>query len=54
MSVSVFRGTPAGVQSIVISAFSISIDRTLAAVFIVSISTRAYMVNRFRGSIFAE
>ncbi len=46
------------VQSMVIyygtaQAFGINIDRTLAAVFIVSINTGAYMSEIVRGGIFA-
>ena len=46
--IEIFRGTPMIVQSMVIyygsaQAFGISIDRTIAAIFIVSINTGAYM-----------
>ncbi|SDB14732.1 putative lysine transport system permease protein [Streptococcus henryi] len=56
--IEVFRGTPMIVQSMVIyygtaQAFGISIDRTLAAIFIVSINTGAYMSEIVRGGIFA-
>ena len=51
-----FRGTPMMVQSIVIfygsaSAFGINLDRTLAAIMIVSINTGAYMSEIVRGGI---
>ena len=56
--IEIFRGTPMIVQSMVIyygtaQAFGINIDRTLAAVFIVSINTGAYMSEIVRGGIFA-
>ncbi|MBP2624079.1 ABC transporter substrate-binding protein/permease [Streptococcus oricebi] len=56
--IEVFRGTPMIVQSMVIyygsaQAFGISIDRTWAAIFIVSINTGAYMSEIVRGGIFA-
>lgn len=56
--IEVFRGTPMIVQSMVIyygtaQAFGINIDRTLAAIFIVSINTGAYMSEIVRGGIFA-
>ena len=56
--IEVFRGTPMIVQSMVIyygtaQAFGINIDRTLAAVIIVSINTGAYMSEIVRGGIFA-
>lgn len=56
--IEVFRGTPMIVQSMIIyygtaQAFGISIDRTLAAIFIVSINTGAYMSEIVRGGIFA-
>ncbi|MFP9086105.1 ABC transporter substrate-binding protein/permease [Streptococcus equi] len=56
--IEVFRGTPMIVQSMVIyygtaQAFGISIDRTLAAIVIVSINTGAYMSEIVRGGIFA-
>lgn len=51
-----FRGTPMMVQSMVIfygsaSAFGIDMDRTAAAIFIVSINTGAYMSEIVRGGI---
>lgn len=51
-----FRGTPMMVQSMVIfygsaSAFGIDMNRTLAAIFIVSINTGAYMSEIVRGGI---
>lgn len=51
-----FRGTPMMVQSMVIfygsaSAFGIDMDRTMAAIFIVSINTGAYMAEIVRGGI---
>ncbi|MFC3928516.1 ABC transporter permease subunit [Streptococcus caprae] len=56
--IEVFRGTPMIVQSMVIyygtaQAFGININRTLAAIFIVSINTGAYMSEIVRGGIFA-
>lgn len=56
--IEVFRGTPMIVQSMVIyygtaQAFGVSLDRTLAAIFIVSINTGAYMSEIVRGGIFA-
>ena len=56
--IEIFRGTPMIVQSIVIyygtaQAFGVSIDRTIAAIFIVSINTGAYMSEIVRGGIFA-
>lgn len=56
--IEVFRGTPMIVQSMVIyygtaQAFGLSIDRTIAAIFIVSINTGAYMSEIVRGGIFA-
>ena len=56
--IEIFRGTPMIVQAMVIyygtaQAFGISIDRTLAAIFIVSINTGAYMSEIVRGGIFA-
>ena len=56
--IEVFRGTPMIVQSMVIyygtaQAFGISLDRTWAAIFIVSINTGAYMSEIVRGGIFA-
>ncbi|HHU89735.1 MAG TPA: amino acid ABC transporter permease [Clostridiaceae bacterium] len=51
-----FRGTPMMVQAMVIyygsaEAFGISIDKYLAAIFIVSINTGAYMSEIVRGGI---
>lgn len=56
--IEVFRGTPMIVQSMVIyygtaQAFGINLDRTLAAIFIVSINTGAYMSEIVRGGIYA-
>lgn len=56
--IEVFRGTPMIVQAMVIyygtaQAFGVSFDRTLAAIFIVSINTGAYMSEIVRGGIFA-
>lgn len=56
--IEIFRGTPIIVQSMVIyygtaQAFGVSIDRTIAAIFIVSINTGAYMSEIVRGGIFA-
>ncbi|MEX2805482.1 ABC transporter substrate-binding protein/permease [Streptococcus sp. H31] len=56
--IEIFRGTPMIVQAMVIyygtaQAFGLSIDRTLAAIFIVSINTGAYMSEIVRGGIFA-
>ena len=56
--IEVFRGTPMIVQAMVIyygtaQAFGINLDRTLAAIFIVSINTGAYMSEIVRGGIFA-
>ena len=56
--IEIFRGTPMIVQSMVIyygtaHAFGVSIDRTIAAIFIVSINTGAYMSEIVRGGIFA-
>lgn len=56
--IEIFRGTPMIVQSMVIyygtaQAFGISLDRTLAAIFIVSINTGAYMSEIVRGGIFS-
>ena len=53
-----FRGTPMMVQAMVVFyglalAFGISLDRTIAALFIVSINTGAYMTEIVRGGIFA-
>ncbi len=54
--VEVFRGTPMIVQSMVIFygskiVFNIDMDRTAAAIFIVSINTGAYMSEIVRGGI---
>ena len=48
-----FRGTPMIVQAMVIYylAFGIDMDRTFAAIFIVSINTGAYMAEIVRGGI---
>ncbi|ASZ06530.1 MULTISPECIES: ABC transporter permease subunit [Enterococcus] len=56
--IEVFRGTPMMVQAMVIFyglalAFGISLNRTIAALFIVSINTGAYMTEIVRGGIFA-
>lgn len=56
--IEVFRGTPMIVQSAVIyygiaMAFGIDLNRTAAALFIVSINTGAYMSEIVRGGIFA-
>ncbi|KAF1299133.1 amino acid ABC transporter permease [Enterococcus sp. JM4C] len=56
--IEVFRGTPMMVQAMVIFyglalAFGISLDKTIAALFIVSINTGAYMSEIVRGGIFA-
>lgn len=56
--IEVFRGTPMMVQAMVVFyglalAFGISLDRTIAALFIVSINTGAYMTEIVRGGIFA-
>lgn len=56
--IEIFRGTPMIVQSMVIyygtaQAFGVSIDRTIAAIFIISINTGAYMSEIVRGGIFA-
>ncbi|WP_280737497.1 MULTISPECIES: ABC transporter permease subunit [unclassified Enterococcus] len=56
--IEVFRGTPMMVQAMVIFyglalAFGINLNRTLAAVLIVSINTGAYMSEIVRGGIFA-
>lgn len=56
--IEVFRGTPMIVQSMVIyygtaQAFGLNLDRTLAAIFIVSINTGAYMSEVVRGGILA-
>lgn len=51
-----FRGTPMIVQAMVIfygsaAAFGIDMDRTFAAIFIVSINTGAYMAEIVRGGV---
>lgn len=56
--IEIFRGTPMIVQAMVLYygsalAFGLSIDRTLAALIIVSINTGAYMSEIVRGGIFA-
>lgn len=56
--IEIFRGTPMMVQAMVIFyglalAFGISLNRTIAALFIVSINTGAYMTEIVRGGIFA-
>ena len=56
--IEVFRGTPMMVQAMVIyyglgMAFEINLNRTFAALFIVSINTGAYMSEIVRGGIFA-
>ncbi|EPI00217.1 ABC transporter, permease protein [Enterococcus faecalis 13-SD-W-01] len=56
--VEIFRGTPMMVQAMVIFyglalAFGISLNRTIAALFIVSVNTGAYMTEIVRGGIFA-
>jgi putative lysine transport system permease protein len=56
--IEVFRGTPMIVQAMVIyygsaMAFHINIDRTVAALFIVSVNTGAYMSEIVRGGIYA-
>ncbi|OJG51365.1 amino acid ABC transporter amino acid-binding/permease protein [Enterococcus hirae] len=56
--IEIFRGTPMMVQAMVVFyglalAFGISLDRTIAALFIVSINTGAYMTEIVRGGIFA-
>ncbi|MGX7030308.1 ABC transporter permease subunit [Vagococcus zengguangii] len=56
--IEIFRGTPMIVQSMVIyyglaQAFGINMNRTLAAVLIVSINTGAYMTEIVRGGIFS-
>ncbi len=56
--IEVFRGTPMIVQAMVIyygtaQAFGVSVDRTLAAILIVSINTGAYMSEIVRGGIFS-
>lgn len=56
--IEVFRGTPMMVQAMVIyyglgMAFEINLNRTFAALLIVSINTGAYMSEIVRGGIFA-
>ena len=56
MYIGFFRGTPMMVQAMVLyygtaSAFGIQIDRTFAAILIVSINTGAYMAEIVRGGI---
>lgn len=56
--IEIFRGTPMIVQAMVIyygsaQAFGIDINRTAAAIFIVSINTGAYMSEIVRGGIFS-
>lgn len=56
--IEIFRGTPMIVQASVIyyglaQAFALDINRTVAALFIVSINTGAYMSEIVRGGIFA-
>ena len=56
--IEIFRGTPMIVQAMVIyygsaQAFGIDINRTLAALFIVSINTGAYMTEIVRGGIYS-
>ncbi|MCH4176661.1 MAG: ABC transporter permease subunit [Streptococcaceae bacterium] len=56
--IEVFRGTPMIVQAMVLyygaaQAFGINMDRTFAALLIVSINTGAYMSEIVRGGIFA-
>lgn len=56
--IEVFRGTPMMVQAMVIFygtalAFGVSMNRTIAALLIVSINTGAYMSEIVRGGIFA-
>lgn len=56
--IEIFRGTPMMVQAAVIyygiaMAFGIDLNRTAAALFIVSINTGAYMSEIVRGGIFA-
>ncbi|MFV0558281.1 MAG: ABC transporter permease subunit [Enterococcus sp.] len=56
--IEIFRGTPMMVQAMVIyyglaMAFQIDLNRTLAAVIIVSLNTGAYMSEIVRGGIFA-
>ena len=54
--IQVFRGTPMIVQAMVIfyglsSSLGITLDRTAAAIFIISINTGAYMAEIIRGGI---
>ncbi|KXT77599.1 Amino acid ABC transporter, glutamine-binding protein/permease protein [Streptococcus sp. DD13] len=56
--IEIFRGTPMIVQSMVIyygsaQAFGFNLNRTIAAIFIVSINTGAYMTEIVRGGILA-
>lgn len=56
--IEIFRGTPMIVQAMVLYygsalAFGISLDRTVAALIIVSINTGAYMSEIVRGGIFS-
>lgn len=56
--IEVFRGTPMMVQAMVIfyglgMAFGINLDRTFAALLIVSVNTGAYMSEIVRGGIYA-
>jgi putative lysine transport system permease protein len=56
--IEIFRGTPMIVQAMVLYygtalAFHLNLDRTLAALLIVSINTGAYMSEIVRGGIFA-
>ncbi len=56
--IEIFRGTPMIVQAMVIyygsaQAFGLDLNRTIAALFIVSINTGAYMTEIVRGGIFS-
>ena len=56
MYIEFFRGTPMIVQAMVIfygsaMAFGVDMDRTVAAIFIVSINTGAYMAEVVRGGV---
>lgn len=56
--IEVFRGTPMMVQAMVIfyglaQAFQFDLNRTIAALLIVSVNTGAYMAEIVRGGIFA-
>ena len=56
MYIEFFRGTPMIVQAMVIfygsaMAFGVDMDRTVAAIFIVSINTGAYMAEIVRGGV---